>query len=95
MKNMNVCLFMLCVTCCISIAKCLFAYFSIHIQIYTWASVALHVFYNQPSFFMYHVVDGFMFMSQCDRMDRWDRSMECGTVGQCVGIPCVPIGTVG
>ena len=32
---------------------------------------------------------------QWDVMDRWDSSMEYGTVSQPVGIPCVPIGTVG
>ena len=32
---------------------------------------------------------------QWDGMDRWDSSMDYGTVGQSVGIPCVPIGTVG
>ena len=42
---------------------------------------------------MCHVVEGFM--SLYDRMDRWDSSMDYGTVGQSVGIPCVPIGTVG
>ena len=32
---------------------------------------------------------------QWDGMDRWDSNMDYGTVGQFVGIPCVPIGTVG
>ena len=32
---------------------------------------------------------------QLDGTDRWDSSMDYGTVGQSVGIPCVPIGTVG
>ena len=32
---------------------------------------------------------------QWDGMDRWDSSMDCGTVCQSVGIPRVPIGTVG
>ena len=31
---------------------------------------------------------------QWDGTDRWDGSMDYGTVGQSVGIPCVPIGTV-
>ena len=32
---------------------------------------------------------------QWDVMDRWDSNMDCGTVGLSVGLPCVPIGTVG
>ena len=32
---------------------------------------------------------------QWDGMDRWDSSMDYGTVGQPVGIPRVPTGTVG
>ena len=32
---------------------------------------------------------------QWDGTDRWDSSMDCGTVVQSVGILCVPIGTVG
>ena len=32
---------------------------------------------------------------QWDETDRWDSNMDCGMVGQSVGIPCVPIDTVG
>ena len=32
---------------------------------------------------------------QWDGTDRWDSSMDYGTVSQSVGIPHVPIGTVG
>ena len=32
---------------------------------------------------------------QWDGRDRWDSSMDCETVGQSVGSPCIPIGTVG
>ena len=32
---------------------------------------------------------------QWDGTDRWDSSMDHGTVGQSVGIPYLPIGTVG
>ena len=32
---------------------------------------------------------------QWDGTDRWDSSMDCGTVGQSVGIPRVHTGTVG
>ena len=32
---------------------------------------------------------------QWDGMDRWDSSTDYETVGQSVGLPCVPTGTVG